>query len=367
MARSITNYFATITTEEYRAQVASSPREGSSIAPLQPQKRPVGRPRKSSANDLEKGDRRSDCPRIRLANDSEQENEPIRSVRRQYTCKQKARVVEYARHHGARAAARQFNIARKNIQRWLKESKDSNSLFQSARPSKRRRVHNGGRHKAGRKLSYPKEVDEKLLEWLLCMRERHLCVSTQMLRDKAKAAITQHNASFQASEGWLRKFMRRHSIVLRAKTSVAQKLPKDLDSKIEAFYKEVQDQREDGKYSKEMIGNMDETPLYFDMIPSRSLERKGAKEVRVKSTGAQKRHITVVLACTGAGKMLHQSKAWMDGSLMQRWVKEIWLKYTEKKKSLLVFDTFKAHFTEEVRLHFLLVYCLIEHIHNYRL
>ena len=122
---------------------------------------------------------------------------------------------------------------------------------------------------------------------------------------------------------------------------------------------------------------MDETPLYFDMIPSRSLEKRGAKEVCIKSTGAQKWHITVVLACTGAGKMLppmiifkanndcmlmltcvfhlclslgktmrvikgltaspefiiaHQSKAWMDGLLMQRWVKEIWLKYTEKKE-----------------------------------
>ena len=44
----------------------------------------------------------------------------------------------------------------------------------------------------------------------------------------------------------------------------------------------------------------------------------------------------------------HQSKAWMDGPLMQRWVKEIWLKYTRKKESLLVFDTFKAHVTDEV-------------------
>ena len=49
---------------------------------------------------------------------------------------------------------------------------------------------------------------------------------------------------------------------------------------------------------------MDETPLYFDMIPSRTLEKRGAKEVRIKSTGAEKQHITVVLACTGAGKML---------------------------------------------------------------
>ena len=100
-----------------------------------------------------------------------------------------------------------------------------------------------------------------------------------MLHDKARAAIAQHSPSFRASEGWLRKFMRRHSIMLRAKISVAQKLSKDLESKIDAFYKDVQDLREDGKYSKEMIGNMDQTPLYFDMIPSRSLEKKGAKEV----------------------------------------------------------------------------------------
>ena len=92
--------------------------------------------------------------------------------------------------------------------------------------------------------------------------------------------------------------------VASQKTSVAQKLPKDLEAKIETFYRDVQTVRENGKYPKEMIGNMDETPLYFDMIPSQSLEKRGAKEVRVKSTGAQKQQITVVLACTGAGKTL---------------------------------------------------------------
>lgn len=117
-------------------------------------------------------------------------------------------MVEYARYHGIIAAAKKFNIARKNVQHWLfKELKDKNSLFQAAKPSKRRRLFPRGRYKAGRKLSYPKEVNDKLLEWLLSMRERHLCVSTQVLRDKAKTTITEHNPSFQASEGWLRKFM----------------------------------------------------------------------------------------------------------------------------------------------------------------
>ena len=166
MAGSITKFFSSITTDEYRAQIAASPRQGLSTAPLQPQKRPVGRPRKSSVTTNHPGrcDRDPDCSRKRLANDSEKENKPTTSVRRQYSHKQKERVAEYARHHGVRAAARKFGIARKNIQRWLKESKDRNVFFQSARPSKRRRVHNGGRHMAGRKLTYPKEVDEKLLE-----------------------------------------------------------------------------------------------------------------------------------------------------------------------------------------------------------
>ena len=44
----------------------------------------------------------------------------------------------------------------------------------------------------------------------------------------------------------------------------------------------------------------------------------------------------------------NQSKAWMDGPLMLQWVKEIWLKHTGKDKRLLVFDTFKAHITDEV-------------------
>lgn len=60
------------------------------------------------------------------------------------------------------------------------------------------------------------------------------------------------------------------------------------------------------QYPKEIIGNMDETLLYFDMIRSWSLEKRGggAKEVRVKSTGVQKQHITIILACTGDGRML---------------------------------------------------------------
>ena len=49
---------------------------------------------------------------------------------------------------------------------------------------------------------------------------------------------------------------------------------------------------------------MDKTPLYFDMPVSRTITKRGARQIRVKSTGAEKRRFTVILACIASGKIL---------------------------------------------------------------
>ena len=49
---------------------------------------------------------------------------------------------------------------------------------------------------------------------------------------------------------------------------------------------------------------MDETPLYFNMPGSTTVNKKGCREVRVRSTRAEKRRLTVILACTAGGDML---------------------------------------------------------------
>ena len=70
--------------------------------------------------------------------------------------------------------------------------------------------------------------------------------------------------------------------------------------------KQVKQLRKAHSFSPELIINMDETPLYFDMPVSRTINNRGARQVRVKSTGAEKRRFTVILACTASGKMLPQ-------------------------------------------------------------
>ncbi len=136
--------------------------------------------------------------------------------------------------------------------------------------------------------------------------------------------------------------------------------------------KNIRALREAHSFQDTMVINMDETPLYFDMPGSHSVHKKGAREVRIRSTGAEKRRLTVILTCTAAGDMLPpmvifkgkralknlrippgvvvavQPKAWNDASLTKVWIQKVLSRYTEKQHALLVWDTFTGHMTDDV-------------------
>ena len=109
---------------------------------------------------------------------------------------------------------------------------------------------------------------------------------------------------FQASKGWVAGFMKRHDLSLRAKTSFAQRLPKDLEEKIESFHKFVVEKREENEFDDNLINDMDETPVYFDLVPGKTINEKGAKSVLIRTTGNEKRHYMVVLTVSANGDVL---------------------------------------------------------------
>lgn len=49
-------------------------------------------------------------------------------------------------------------------------------------------------------------------------------------------------------------------------------------------------------YTSDLIGNMDKTPMYFDLASNKAVQMKGKKLISVLSTGAEKRWLTVVLS-----------------------------------------------------------------------
>ena len=58
------------------------------------------------------------------------------------------------------------------------------------------------------------------------------------------------------------------------------------------------------KYPLSLAGNMNETPAFFDMVPSKCIVAKGTKECVVRTLGGEKKKYIVVLSATGDGKML---------------------------------------------------------------
>lgn len=126
-------------------------------------------------------------------------NEPAsgkKRMHRMYSTEQKKKVAYYARHHGIHKASRHFGVHHKNVQRWVK-----NQVSSIKNP--RKRVNRQGQ---GRKISYPQDLEDKLVAWILEKREADfVAVSTRMIRLKALSLIKDTNPNFKASDGWVCK------------------------------------------------------------------------------------------------------------------------------------------------------------------
>ena len=221
-------------------------------------------------------------------------------------------------------------------------------------------------------MSIGMENDEQILKWILEQRDLHVPVSRESVQEYARK-LCGSEAEFKASTGWLDKFMKRHNLSLRCKTSLSQKLPADLEDKVQSFTQFVKNSRIENEFDDEFIINMDETPAYFDLVPNKTVEQQGKKSVIVRTSGSEKRHVTVVLAVAASGAVLPtmiifkgkralkgilapndvivtvQEKAWVDEAIMIRWVDECLRQYTNRNRTLLVMDSFRCHIMDSVK------------------
>ena len=137
-------------------------------------------------------------------------------------------------------------------------------------------------------------LEEKLSEWIMESRQNGFIITRTNIRIRALSilkdpAFQKHKSGdFVASMGWCNRFMNRHHLCLQTRTKLAQKLQKELETKIYSFQCFTINLRKRFNYDLSQIGNMDETPVCFDMPSNRTVERKGAKTVFVKTTGHEK-------------------------------------------------------------------------------
>ena len=130
-------------------------------------------------------------------------------------------------------------------------------------------------------------------------------MTRNLIRIKAKAmASDQQMSNFQATNSWCTRFLRRRNFVLRQKTKIAQKLPEDLEEKITSFHRLVIKGHKETNYGLVHVGNMDETPVWFDMPSARTVNTQGEKTMLVNTTGHEKSRFIVVLSCLADGTKL---------------------------------------------------------------
>jgi len=93
-------------------------------------------------------------------------------------------------------------------------------------------------------------------------------------------------------------------LALRPRTTICQKLPKDFEQRLLNYQRYVTNLRKTGNFLMGQMVNADEMAIYLDMPPNYTLEKKGVKEVLLKTTGCEKLRLTVMLAATADGRKL---------------------------------------------------------------
>ena len=99
-----------------------------------------------------------------------------------------------------------------------------------------------------------------------------------MILLKAEELHNQPGTSeFDGGERWLSRFMERHNLFLRRKTTACQKPPAEYVRKIVNFIRFMPKQRLATHYDSGFIIACDETALWLDCVSGTTVETKGAE------------------------------------------------------------------------------------------
>lgn len=280
-----------------------------------------------------------------------------------YTVKFKINVAKYAKEHTISETSRTFNIDRKRIREWKKQF-EAGQFNESLMTVKRLPG-------AGRKVKN-EHLDKDIFEWFCERRTSGIRITgKQLILEAQRRFIASGDLTFKGSRGWLQKWMKRHSVSMREKTTVAQRMPEHVEEKIVSFHKFVIRMRKMRNYPVKCIGNMDETAVYFDMPGNSTLHHKGEKSVIIRTTGHEKEKVTVMLAAMADGRKLPpvvilkgkrdppasdvppgvlvrmSDNGWVNEGIVKWWVMQVWRR--EDTRKMLVWDAFRAHRTDDVK------------------
>lgn len=214
------------------------------------------------------------------------------------------------------------------------------------------------------------ELEIQLLEWFKNVRHSNIPVSGPLIKEKA--SIFANNLgidSFKCSDGWLYRFQQRHGISSLVICGDSAKVNEEDVNVWRETFKSIKK-----NYSPKDIFNMDESGIFYNLLPQRTLDFKGKK----CHGGAQsKQRVTAVFACNSDGSeklpvwiigkaknprcfknidfsklnclYTNQSNSWVDTPAFRKWVLELNDRMVKQRRHiLLTLDNCSAHDIEDL-------------------
>ncbi|XP_046404659.1 tigger transposable element-derived protein 6-like [Ischnura elegans] len=126
------------------------------------------------------------------------------------------------------------------------------------------------KRKTGKESTFA-ELETVLFNWFQQARESNIPVDGVILKEKAKIVATQLNVeNFKASNGWISRFKNRHGLVFKKLAGESAEVnAESTDDWLESLPSILEG------YDPGDVYNADETGLFFNVLPDRTLAYKG--------------------------------------------------------------------------------------------
>ena len=276
--------------------------------------------------------------------------------------------------HTVRTASNALNLPHWYYRRWRKSVSKADRLASvdavvpSGITGDTRKVHPG-------RLGQLAPFQDELLASVFEMRQQGLPVNTRTLRKEAARVSDEFKTkSTQAKISSVYRFIKKVGLSNRVSTHVAQKDHRETEEESTHFLTLMR-QKVSGMDPEDVL-NMDQTPIPYSFPSSRTLEKKGAKTINVRTSTTDTKRATLAATVTASGKLLTpflifkgktngrianrelqtypdeciyacQEKAWMDESMMNKWIDLVLIPWKNSRDPsitpLLILDAYRVH------------------------
>ena len=280
--------------------------------------------------------------------------------RMSYTIEEKLFFVKLLQEKSQKYIAKTYGIPEKNLRRW--RDQESKLLLAKFKKNARRIIEE---KKPGNEPA-TKEIEGKLLLFIKHARDLEICIGTNEIIIRAYELMPSlKELTYKSMHNWCYRFLQRNELTLRAVTHIGQTIKNNSSEAMANFILYCQDaiKKLNIKILEDLnaIGNMDETPVFFEMYQNKTIAKIGAKKVNIKSFGCDKLRISIILTILANGdklaplivfkgkpgktletrlsKHIHcinekifvktQENSWVDKDIFKFWLHNIWFKYNK--------------------------------------